>query len=280
MHLPRKFIPTLVCLIVGALATTLSAAEPAASIHATRLGIRGESLEVAGRPAFLLLPEEADRSKPQPWILYAPTLPDFPDVHERWMHEKFVAAGIAVAGIDVGESYGSPRGREGLTALYKELVERRGFAPKPCLLGRSRGGLWVASWAGQHPDKVAGIAGIYPAFDLRTYPGLETAAPAYELTAEQLEAKLAEHNPIEQAATLAKAKIPAFFIHGAKDEIVPLRQNSAEFTARYKAAGAEDRVTLKIIEDQWHNYWPGFFQCQELVDFAIARAKAGAKPSP
>lgn len=257
-----------------------AAAAEATSAHAQRLGVRGESLVVAGRPAFILLPEGALPSKPQPWILYAATRPEYPDVHEQWMHKKFVAAGVAVAGIDVGESYGSPAGREAFTALHQELVEKRGFASKPCLLGRSRGGLWVVSWAGEHPDKVAGIAGIYPAFDLRTFPGLETAASAYELSAAQLESQLAKHNPIEQAATLAKAKIPAFFIHGAKDEVVPLRQNSAEFAARYKAAGVADLVALKVIEDQGHNFWPGFFQSQELVDFSIARAKAGAASNP
>ena len=274
MLYPRTFTQSLVFMLLGALTAPLSAAEPA-SVHASRLGLRGESLEIGGHPAFVLLPEDAKRSTPQPWILYAPTLPDFPDIHERWMHERFVAAGVAVAGIDVGESYGSPRGNKALTALYNELVNQRSFAPKPCLLGRSRGGLWVASWAGKHPDKVAGIAGIYPALDLRTYPGLEKAAPAYDLTAEQLHAELAEHNPIEQAAILAKAKIPAFFIHGAKDEIVPLRENSAEFAARYGTAGRQGLVTLQVVEDQGHNYWPGFFKCQELVDFAVARAKAG-----
>src|SRR5262249_34214384 len=80
----------------------------------------GERLTVAGRPAFIFLPPEAKRSSPQPWVMYAPTLPAYPDSHEKWMHEQFLEAGIAVAGIDVGEAYGSPKGREGLTALYRE----------------------------------------------------------------------------------------------------------------------------------------------------------------
>jgi pimeloyl-ACP methyl ester carboxylesterase len=241
-----------------------------------RLRLRGESLVVGGRPAFILLPEEANRSKPQPWVMYAPTLPGYPDEHERWMHEKFLAAGVAVAGIDVGEAYGSPKGRTGLTALYDELVKRRGFAAKPCLLGRSRGGLWAVSWAGEHPEKVAGVAGIYPAFDLMSYPGYEKAAPAYEVTREKLSADLWKLNPIEQAPVLAKAKIPVFLIHGANDDVVPLRENSAELATRYKDAGEEDLVNLKVIADQGHNFWPGFFQSQELVDFAVSRAKAGA----
>ena len=62
--------------------------------------------------------------------------------------------------MDVGESYGSPRGRAAFSALYSELVERRGFSRNPCLLARSRGGLMLYNWAAEHPESVAGIAGI------------------------------------------------------------------------------------------------------------------------
>jgi dipeptidyl aminopeptidase/acylaminoacyl peptidase len=235
----------------------------------------GESFLVRGRLAFLLLPPEKKRTKPQPWVLYAPTLPGLPDQHEKWMHERFLAAGVAVAGIDVGEAYGNPKGRELFTALYTELTTRRGFAPRPCLLGRSRGGLWVTSWAADNPDKVAGLAGIYPVFDLRSYPGLARAAAAYGLTAKELEARLGELNPIERVSVLAKARVPALLIHGDEDKVVPLKENSAEFVARYKAQGAEGAVKLIVAKGQGHNYWEGFFRCQELIDFTIAQALAG-----
>lgn len=248
------------------------------ALQKKQLVLPGEALLVAGRSAFIMLPPEDKRQKPQPWIMYAPALPGLPDAHEKWMHEQFLAAGIAVAGIDIGEAYGSPKGRQDFTAFHKELTEKRGFAKKPCLLGRSRGGLWTASWACDYPDLVAGLAGIYPVFDFRTYPGLEKAAPAYGLTEEELQSKLAEHNPIERVGTLAKAKVPAIFIHGDDDKVVPLKENSAEFVARYKSAGAGDAVTLIVAKGQGHNYWEGFFRCQELVDFAIARAREGAKP--
>ena len=213
-------------------------ASPAADKPVKELILPGESFLVAGRPAFILTPPEGKRRTPQPWIFYAPTLPPYPDSHEKWMHERFLDAGVAVAGIDVGEAYGSPKGREQFTALYRELTEKRGFAAKPCLLGRSRGGLWVTSWAVENPEKVAGIAGIYPVFDLRTYPGLDQAAPAFGLTPDGLKARLGEFNPIERIGVLAKAHVPAFFIHGDDDKVVPLKENSAEFAARYRAAGA------------------------------------------
>lgn len=256
-----------------ALALIAASQAVAADPPVKQLILPGESFLVAGRPAFILQPPEAKRTKPQPWVFYAPTLPPYPDAAEKWMHEQFLAAGVAVAGIDVGEGYGSPKAREQFTALYRELVDQRGFATKPCMLGRSRGGLWVTNWACDRPEWVSGIAGIYPVFDFRTYPGLKNAAPAYGLTPEQLEAKLAEHNPIARVALLAKAKVPVFIIHGDDDKVVPLKENSAELLAKYKEAGAEDAVKLVVAKGQGHNFWEGFFKCQELVDFAIARAK-------
>ena len=241
------------------------------------LPLPGELFMVGERPAFVMLPPEEKRTKPQPWIMYAPTLPPYPDAAEKWMHEKFLNAGIAVAGIDIGEAYGSPKGREHFTALYDELTKNRGFAAKCCVLGRSRGGLWVTSWAAENTDKVAGLAGIYPVFDFRTYPGLKNAAPAYGLKPEELEAKADELNPISRVPVLAKAKIPAFIIHGDDDKVVPLKENSATFAEHYKTGGAEDKIQLVIAKGQGHNFWEGFFQCQELVDFAVARAKAGSK---
>ncbi len=240
------------------------------------LNLPGEAFVVDGRPAFVLLPAEALRQTPQPWIFYAPTLPAYPDIHERWMHEQFLAAGVAVAGIDAGEAYGSPQGQTLMSALYREMTERRGFALKPCLLGRSRGGLWVSSWAIAHPEQVAGIAGIYPVLDLRTYPGLAKAAPAYGMTPQELEAGLLIHNPIARIDVLAEAKVPVCIIHGDEDQVVPLKENSATLAERYRHRGAGEMIQLIVAEGQGHNYWEGFFRCQPLVDFAIQRAKAGS----
>jgi alpha-beta hydrolase superfamily lysophospholipase len=216
-------------------------------------------------------------TRPQPWIFYAPTLSAYPDEAERWMHEQFLAAGIAVAGVDVGEAYGSPKSHRLFDALHRELTEKRGFAAKPCLFGRSRGGLWVSSWAIANPERVAGVIGIYPVFDFRTYPGLAQAAPAYGMTAGELEASAAEFNPIARVDLLARARVPAVLIHGNVDKVVPLKENSAEFVRRYKEAGAESLVKLIVLSGQGHNFFEGFFHSQELVDFAIARARAGAR---
>lgn len=237
------------------------------------LPLAGEAFLVEGRTAFVILPKEP-ATKPIPWVWYAPTLPGLPADAEKWMFERFTAAGIAIAGIDVGESYGSPDGRALFTALYKRLTAERGFASKAVLLGRSRGGLMTLSWAADNPDKVAGFAGIYPVCNVTSYPGAAKACGAYGLTAEQLTAKLAEHNPIDRLSALAKAGVPLFAIHGDSDKVVPLEANSGEVKKRYEALGG--KMQLIVPAGQGHNMWTGFFQSQELVDFVIAQAKPKA----
>lgn len=229
-----------------------------------------------GHVAFVIMPAKVDKAKPTPWVWYAPTFPNLPEAREHWMFEKFLAAGIAIAGVDVGESYGSPKGREIYSALYKELVANRNFAAKPVLLARSRGGLMLYNWAAENPDRVAGIAGIYPVCDLRSYPGLTKACGAYGLTSAELEAQLDKHNPVARLAPLAKAGVPIFHIHGDTDAVVPLKDNSQEVVRRYSKLGG--KMELKIAKGQGHNLWEGFFQCQELVDFVLARSMTVKEP--
>ena len=258
--------------------TTASAIDPPQSDDIKKLILPGETFLVQQCPAFILWPVESLRKTPQPWVFYAPTLAGYPDEHEKWMHEQFLAAGVAVAGIDVGEAYGSPESTMLFDALYNHLTTERSFAAKPCLLGRSRGGLWVTSWACAHPERFSGLAGIYPVFDFRTYPGLDKAAPAYGLSAAELTTQLETLNPICRMSVLAKAKLPVFIIHGDEDTVVPLKENSSTFQETYSKSGAAEAVTLVVAKGQGHNFWEGFFRCQPLVDFVIVRALSGATP--
>jgi pimeloyl-ACP methyl ester carboxylesterase len=229
-----------------------------------------KSFKIDGNAAFVILPSKIDDKKPVPWVWYAPTFPNLPESRENWMFEKFLGAGIAIAGVDVGESYGSPKGREIYSALHKELVTNKNFTQKAVLLARSRGGLMLYNWAVEHPESVAGIAGIYPVCDLRSYPGLDKACGAYGLTRAELEKDLDKHNPVSRLAPLAKARVPIFHIHGDVDTTVPLKENSGEVARQYEKLGGQ--MELKVAKGQGHNLWDGFFQCQELVDFVIARS--------
>ncbi len=251
------------------LAPLVALCAPETSAPKKVLPLPGEVFSVAGHTAFLI-PAKAEGAG-KPWVWYAPTLGSYPGAAEKWMFEKFQAAGLAIAGIDAGESYGSPAGRKLFTALYNELLAR-GYARQPVLLGRSRGGLQLLSWAEENPDKVAGFAGIYPVSNLTSYPGIAKAAGAFELKPDDLQARLAGHNPIDRLATLAQAGVPLFAIHGDSDKLVPLALNSGLLKERYAALGGT--MQLIVPAGQGHTMWNGFFQCEELVNFVKARAIA------
>ena len=263
-----------VAMVIGLLLImndSVEAIESTREVPLKNLILPGEVFEVDGWQAFRFIPDETRKTVDKPWVLYAPTLPAYPDRAELWMHQQLVSAGVAVAGIDTGESYGSPEAVRATEALHKEMV-RRGYSEKPVVFGRSRGGLWASAWAITHPEWTAGVGGIYPVFDWRTYPGVEKAAAAYGLLPEELDAQASVLCPIEKIDVLAKADIPFCIIHGDADKVVPLETNSAELKKRYESFGKGALVELIIANDQGHSFWKGYFQCQALVDFLIVRA--------
>jgi pimeloyl-ACP methyl ester carboxylesterase len=136
--------------------------------------------------------------------------------------------------------------------------------------------LMTLSWAADNADKIAAWAGIYPVSNLESYPGLAQAAGAYGYQPDEMKVHLQEHNPIDRLATLAKAGVPLFAIHGDADEVVPLEANSRLLDERYRALGG--KMKLIVPPKQGHNMWDGFFRCPELVDFVKSHAIPLAKP--
>ena len=239
------------------------------------LPLPGKSFRINGRDAFIILPEKIEGEIP--WVWYAPTLKGLPAKSELWMFERFLAQGVAIAGIDVGESYGSPEGRKAFSELYQHLTTDLNFQKKPCLLARSRGGLMLYNWAVENPDKVGGIAGIYPVCNLESYPGLPRAAGAYGMTAAQLKSALPKQNPIERLKPLAEAGVPIFHIHGDSDTVVPHEKNTAILAERYLKLGGS--MTVELIKGQGHNMWRGWFESEALTNFAITRALGKRVPA-
>src|SRR5947208_1230544 len=81
-----------------------------ADVPEKTLPMPGEAFHFQGHEAFIIAPSKPRAGGRMPWVWYAPTLHGLPGPEERWMFERFLDSGIAVAGIDVGESYGSPDG--------------------------------------------------------------------------------------------------------------------------------------------------------------------------
>ncbi len=235
----------------------------------SRFGAKWVTMEVAGHQAFVLLPERARSELAKPWIWYAPVFTEKnPDDAQVWLFRRLLDEGFAVAGVDVGESYGNPEGRQIYTAFYNVLVNTRGYSPKPSLLAQSRGGLMAYNWAAEHPQSVQCIGGIYPVCDLRSYPGLARASAAYGMTAEELNSHLAEHNPIDRLQGLAAAGVPILHLHGDADKVVPLEANSLELAKRYRALGG--RIELEIVPGKGHAEIPEFFESERLLRFFVS----------
>ncbi len=126
-----------------------------------------ETFDVSGGKAFIMAAQNPCGEKP--WVWYAPTLANLPNQQHAWYFERLLKQGISVAGVNLGEVRGSPASTEKFTAFYEEMT-RRGYSPKPVLLGQSRGGLMMLTWAMRHPDKLAAFAGIYPVCNLASWP--------------------------------------------------------------------------------------------------------------
>ncbi|MBS12828.1 MAG: alpha/beta hydrolase [Gemmatimonadetes bacterium] len=234
------------------------------------LPVPGELFEVDGCEAFLIRAEQkSDRYSP--WVWYAPTLPPYPDANEKWMFERFLARGITIAGIDVGESYGSPVGRHIYSSLYRHMVGLE-FSSRPALLPRSRGGLIFYNWAVEHADSVSCIAGIYPVCSLVSFLGADRACEAYGMTPGELTDALAQNNPIERLNPLVDANVPIYHIHGDRDDVVPIEGNSGDLAERYTTLGGQ--MTLNVAAGQGHSLWEGFFRDEVLITFVIEHAGA------
>lgn len=223
-----------------------------------------DGIIVDGYSAFVIHANNPRRDVAHPWVWYAPTLPGLPSRDEEWLFQKLISIGISIAGVDVGESYGSPEGVEAFSQFYAFMVSQ-GYSSKPLLLGRSRGGLQALAWAASNPGKLTAFAGIYPVSNLASYPGINEAATAYKMTPDELGRNLQELNPINKLDSIALAKVPMFVIHGDSDSIVPLEENSKTLVSKYIALGGA--AELVVAKGQGHSLWPGFFQSKELLRF-------------
>jgi hypothetical protein len=224
--------------------------------------------------AFVILPKGGVTfaEGKRPWVWYAPTFIQngLPGRELDWLFPQLLQSGFVIAGVDVGESYGNPAGREVFDEFHSQIVKKFSLSSKACLLPQSRGGLMLYNWATEHPEKVQCIGGIYTVCNLASYPGLDKAAPAYGMTRDELSANLKLHNPIDRLASLAKAAVPIFHIHGDSDKIVPLEANSGELIQRYTALGGPGQ--LITIHGKGHEVCPEFFQSSALLSFFLSHS--------
>lgn len=230
-------------------------------------GAKRINLEIGKHKGFILEPAQPGLAGQRPWVWYAPTIGSYPNKSNEWVLKMLLDKGFYVAGVDVGESYGSPAGRKVFSDFHRHVVDEYKLEPKARLLPQSRGGLMMYNWAAENPEKVKCLAGIYPVCDLRSYPGLPKAAGAYGLSADDLAKQLTTHNPIDRLAPLAKAGVPILHIHGDADNVVPLDKNSQVVHDRYRELGGT--MQLIVIAGKGHAEIPAYFQEPRIVQFLL-----------
>ncbi|HVU88483.1 MAG TPA: prolyl oligopeptidase family serine peptidase [Pirellulales bacterium] len=242
----------------------MSDAERAVKMVPTRIEARyagGEltHLTVRGHMAYLVKPT-GKVDAPKRWLWEFPfwlgVNDGFGNLQHRNYAEKALAAGFHLAGIDVGPSCASPAAAEVCQDFYKLLTAEYGLAPRARIMGQSHGGLIAYGWAFRNPTCVERIAGICPATDFRSWPGLANTInfPAkglgYDVTVDDLERRAGEFNPIDNLAPLAKADVKILHIHGDQDTLVPLAENSTELARRYHELGG--KATIVAIPGLGH----------------------------
>jgi lysophospholipase L1-like esterase/pimeloyl-ACP methyl ester carboxylesterase len=237
-----------------------------------RYGARCLELQIGDVQGFVILPTAPAADGSKPWVWYAPSYwQGYPNERMNWLFSRLLQQGFAICGTSVGDSFGSPQSRKIYSQFYAHVVKEYGLAPQVCLLPQSRGGLMWYNWAVENPEKVACIGGIYPVCDLTSYPGLGATAAAYGMSEPELTAQLAQHNPIERLAPLAKAKVPILHLHGDKDDVVPLERNSGLLIKRYQALGGPGE--LAVIRGKGHAEIPEFFESEKLLEFFLRLGK-------
>ena len=240
------------------------------STQSKQFGATRIDFPVAEGKGFVILPTKESADGSRPWVWYAPTfIGRHPDKSHIWMFRQLLDRGFYICGIDVGESFGSPKGRKIYGEFYQLAVREYGLAPKACLFAQSRGGLMLYNWAAENPKRVQCIVGIYPVCDIKSYPGLAKACDAYNMSESELRACLGKHNPIDRLAGLASTAVPILHIHGDADKVVPLENNSAELVQRYRSLGG--RAEVIVVKGKGHEVCPEYFQSQTLVDFLLAQ---------
>ncbi len=229
-----------------------------------------EIFEIEGNKSFLYAAPKPATGKP--WVWYAPTLKGISLVGRPMYFEAFMKAGISIAGFDLGEVRGAPGSTAKFTLFYDDMV-KRGYSPKPILLGQSRGGMMTLAWAFRNPDKVRAWVGIYPVCNLASWPLKNSKAQTladFGMSEEELVTKLKEFNPVDNLQGLLANKVPMFVVHGDADVVVPYEVNTGVLKERYAAGGGQ--IEVKVVPGEGHKVGPSFFECRELVDFVLKQA--------
>ena len=194
----------------------------------------------------------------------------------------FLGAGLAVAYVDVGNTFGCPDAMKHFDAFYSTMTKQYGLSTKVTLEGLSRGGLYAYRWAYVNTDKVTCIYGDAPVCDMKSWPGgkgLGTGSPDdwqeaikdYHFSDEQ-EMMDYKGNPVDILAPIADAHIPIIHVCGDADTTVPESENTDIVRERYTALGGD---FVLIVKQGCGHHPHGLADPSPVVNFILAHSTEG-----
>ncbi len=210
-------------------------------------GFKGLDFKFEGHDAKIVFPDKAEPGRH--WIWRA----------RFWGHEPqteiaLLQKGFHVVYVDGAEYCGNNDAVTLWSHFYDFLTGEYHLNTKAVLEGFSRGGLYVYNWGSENVEKVACIYADAPVCDIRSWPGGKgkgVGSPE-DWKAHLLAYHLTENSvndfkgmPIFNAQKLAEARVPVIHVCGAKDEVVPIEENTYVLERTYKEAGGEIQVIVK-----------------------------------
>ena len=219
-------------------------------------GFARHDFQVDGNEATIVVPEKPLPGRP--WVWRGEFFGAFADADVA-----LVKAGWHLAYLKVPDLFGSPTAIAKWETFHAAMVSDYRLHPRPGLIGLSRGGLYCLNWAAAHPDKTLAVYLDNAVCDFKSWPGGKAkglgkgprsagewtkllAAYGFKDDFEAIGYKL---NPVDNLASLAKAKLPLLLVYGDADMVVPVQENSEVVYEQYRKLGGPVERVVKPGQD-------------------------------
>jgi len=245
-------------------------------------GFRRDDFDFEGHVATVIVPTEALPGRP--WIWRGEFFGAYANADA-----ELVRRGFHLAYLSIKDQFGSPEAVAVWNRFYERVRGKYRLAPRPALIGLSRGGLYCFNWAIANPTKVTCIYADAAVCDFKSWPGgapknLGKGAGSQSEWAKMLKAYGFQDdaaaiawkgNPVDNLALLAAQKVPLLLIYGDADDVVPWKENGAIVADRYRALGGPvETITKAGVGHHPH----GLTDPTPIVNFIVWHATtAGGK---
>ena len=210
-----------------------------------------EKIPIDGTALVLKVPEKSAPGNPWLWV------GEFGG-HLKQLEAGLLDRGWHIAYLPFSNRFGAPAEMTLWEKAYDELHGKRGLAPRPALLGISRGGLYTNEWTRRHPDRVSVLYLDNGVCDPRSWPGgfqlneKGSGSPKdwarykdifqFANDEEALEKSV---RPAEGFAPAIKNNVLLVSVHGTADRTVPYEDNAKVMVEYWEKSGGRVKIFSK-----------------------------------